>query len=251
MTDGFDWQSSWSVLSKNIAEGGSQLLSRAQSAVQDIQQDPQYMQFFAGAEKEGGERSVYSGVHSLKSQWKKVAPQLKQLGEKMHEATNELTLAGMRVLQEARRPDSRSYLPWDDVTTLYQSAMSISGHQPGFVSAELQRRILRLSANPDFLFVLEAPADFCLQELHWQQAKALIAADNTLRKLRYDCVPRKMSEDHFWKQYMWRVEAEIAQLEVEIISGQLPVPVPPPPPAEEGKVKRSVLTQNRFHKRQT
>ncbi|KAH0488492.1 MAG: hypothetical protein KVP17_000295 [Porospora cf. gigantea B] len=232
------WPESWSAFSRGITEGGGQLLSRAQSAVNEIQKDAQYRQFLgldATEKTEDGteEKSemFFNGVHNLKKHWKRVAPEIKKLGTRVSEATTELTTAGMRVLHETARQEKTTYLPWNNVQELFGAAIKISGHEPSFIAAELERRALHLSQSPDLLFALDAPEGFHLQERHWLCAKELIGVDPALRRLRFDVVPRKMPEEIFWKQYMWRLEAEVAQLEVEILSGQLPMPAPPPPPS--------------------
>jgi len=69
----------------------------------------------------------------------------------------------------------------------------------------VKQRFVELSKNPE-IFLQDAPVGIDEVDIEYgPTAKKLLANDENLKKLRYELVPKKLSEEKFWHNYLYRV----------------------------------------------
>lgn len=69
----------------------------------------------------------------------------------------------------------------------------------------IKQRFLDLSKNPS-VFLEDAPIELdAIKTEFGPLAKKLLVEDENLKKYRYELVPKKLSEEKFWHNYLYRV----------------------------------------------
>lgn len=106
--------------------------------------------------------------------------------------------------------------------TVFPWHPDVSGLTDEVMVEKLRARILALSKQPN-TFLLPPPAEAhiagSLSSDSVQLAKALLREDPNLESMRYNLVPKKISEDLFWRNYFYRVSVVRQSFQLSAMSG--------------------------------